>query len=192
MKKKNLIASGLVFLSTTSLIADHGIMVFQEEGQGVFQVKGAPVIYDGRDFTVVQNTVKMLKEDIEMLTGESPGLLSSGNNITVPSIIVGTIGYSSIVDSLANVNAINVDDIKGNPERFKILTIEDGKGNNCLVIAGSDRRGTAFGVTTLSRELGVDPWVWWADVPVKFQPEISLTADYTSTEPSEWLCFFAH
>lgn len=155
-----------------------------ENERGAFRVKGSPIIYDATDFTAVEKTVRMLEEDIERLTGERPNIQSSGNRIAGNSIIVGTIGNSSIIDSLVKVKAISVDDIKGKAERYKIKTIKDGKGNDCLVIAGSDRRGTAYGVTSLSRAMGVDPWVWWADVPVRFQPDISVTADYTSKAPS--------
>ena len=35
-----------------------------------------------------------------------------------------------------------------------------------LVIAGSDKRGTIYGIYDLSEEIGVSPWYWWADVPV--------------------------
>ncbi|MEO0216479.1 MAG: glycosyl hydrolase 115 family protein, partial [candidate division WOR-3 bacterium] len=54
-----------------------------------------------------------------------------------------------------------------------------------LVIAGSDRRGTAYGVFTLSEAIGVSPWYWWADVPVKKSPELYLNEiDYISKSPS--------
>ena len=35
-----------------------------------------------------------------------------------------------------------------------------------LVIAGSDKRGTIYGIYDLSEQIGVSPWYWWADVPV--------------------------
>jgi hypothetical protein len=46
-----------------------------------------------------------------------------------------------------------------------------------LVIAGSDRRGTIFGIYQLSEMLGVSPWYWWADVPVKKQNFIGVRGD---------------
>ena len=45
-----------------------------------------------------------------------------------------------------------------------------------LVIAGSDRRGTAFGVFELSQAIGVSPWYWWADVPPARHPNLFVTA----------------
>ena len=39
--------------------------------------------------------------------------------------------------------------------------------DRALVIAGSDKRGTIYGIYDLSSEIGVSPWYWWADVPVR-------------------------
>ena len=154
-----------------------------EPNKGGFRIKGSPIIYDINDFKTVEKTADMLADDIRNLTGESPAIRNKSNRIDRNSIIIGTVGHSSIIDSMAKANLISVVDIKGRPELYKIQTVTDGNGNVCLVIAGSDRRGTAFGVTSLSRALGIDPWVWWADVPVKFQPETCVTADYTSSPP---------
>lgn len=186
MNRKHLMTSAMAIFIGASGYGNELFEVFPsaENERGAFRVKGSPIIYDATDFTAVEKTVRMLEEDIERLTGERPNIQSSGNRIAGNSIIVGTIGNSSIIDSLVKVNAISGEDIKGRAERYKIKTIKDGKGNDCLVIAGSDRRGTAYGVTSLSRAMGVDPWVWWADVPVRFQPDISVTADYTSKAPS--------
>ena len=59
--------------------------------------------------------------------------------------------------------------IKDKWEAYLIQTISNPfKGiGNALVITGSDRRGTAYGVFELSKQMGVSPWYWWADVPVK-------------------------
>lgn len=186
MKTKYLMTSAMTIFIGASGYCNELLEVFTgaENERGAFSIKGSPIIYDAKDFTAVEKTVRMLEEDIERLTGEKPNIQSSGNLISRNSIIVGTIGYSSIIDSLINVKVISVDDIKGKAERYKIKTIKAGNGQQCLIIAGSDRRGTAYGVTSLSRAMGVDPWVWWADVPVRFLPEISVTADYTSRAPS--------
>jgi hypothetical protein len=47
---------------------------------------------------------------------------------------------------------------------------------SALVIAGSDRRGTAFGVYELSEAIGVSPWHWWADVPARKHRELWVPA----------------
>ena len=54
-----------------------------------------------------------------------------------------------------------------------------------LVIVGSDRRGAAYGVFSLSKEIGVSPWYWWADVPAKKSDELFISkARYVSNAPS--------
>ena len=72
------------------------------------------------------------------------------------NILIGTIGKNKEIDALKLPN------LKGKREKF-IITSRDGQ----LVIAGSDRRGTIYGIYELSRQLGVSPWYWWADVPVQ-------------------------
>ncbi|MDE6380889.1 MAG: glycosyl hydrolase 115 family protein [Muribaculaceae bacterium] len=186
MKKANVLAAIMMVFYGASGYCNQTLDVFSgpQSPKGEFRIAGCLIIYDINDFTTVAKSVEMLNEDIEMLTGKRPSVNATGNRINTNSIIIGTIGRSSIIDSLSKAGVIRTDDIKGETERFKINTVVDGEGNSCLVIAGSDRRGTAYGATTLSRELGVDPWVWWADVPVKFRPDISVTADYTSFAPS--------
>ena len=186
MKRKYLIAASIMICVNIAGYSNGKLDVFTGTGNetGIFGIKGSPVIYDGNDFTVTEKSVEMLVEDIERLTGEKPTVRNIGNRIDRNSIIIGTIGHSSIIDSLDKARVISVGEIKNQPERYRIQTVKDRKGNVCLVIAGSDRRGTAYGVTSLSRAMGIDPWVWWADVPVKFCPETSITADFTSKAPS--------
>lgn len=186
MKRKNILAPAMLICIAASGYCNETLEVFSgsETAKGAFTLNGSPIIYDCKDYPTVAKAAGMLEEDIETITGKRPDIRTSGNRIDRNSIIIGTIGHSTIIDSLAASELISAEEIKGQEERYKIKTITDADGNTCLVIAGSDRRGTAYGVTTLSKALGVDPWVWWADVPVKLQPEISVTADYTSKTPS--------
>lgn len=186
MKMKYLMTAALIGSVQVSGYSNEILEFYSgsENNTGAFGIKGSPIIYDSNDFTVVAKATRMLVEDIEKLTAEAPRVINNSNRIDKNSIIIGTVGNSSIIDSLINIGAIKVDEIKHSPERFTIKTISDKRGNINLIIAGSDRRGTAYGVTTLSRAMGVDPWVWWADVPVKYQPNASVTADYTSSSPS--------
>ncbi len=69
---------------------------------------------------------------------------------------------------------MNVDSIKNKWEAYQIQIINNPfKGiDKRLVIAGSDKRGTAYGVFEISKQMGVSPWYWWADVPVKKKKEV--------------------
>lgn len=151
---------------------------------GYFPVKGASLICDPGDYMVVRNVAEMLGDDLQAVTGVRPEIRSGLTPDCGNAVVIGTIGHSSAIDELVKAGVIPADSIAGEWERFIIKNVTGKNGNPLLVIAGSDRRGTAYGATTVSRLLGVDPWVWWADVPVARNPEVSLKADYISEAPS--------
>ena len=102
-------------------------------------------------------------------------------------IILGTFKGSSIIQKLIAEKKIDINTIKGKWEAFQMQTVKNPtKGiENALVITGSDKRGTAYGVLELSRQIGVSPWYWWADVPVKKKPEVFIKKGvYTFNSPS--------
>lgn len=56
--------------------------------------------------------------------------------------------------------------------------------DNGIVILGSDKRGTIYGIYELSRQLGVSPWYWMADAPIARHSEVWLKPGvYTDGEP---------
>jgi len=84
-----------------------------------------------------------------------------------PVIVIGTVGKSALIQKLVQQKLLNVDRIKNRWEAFQYTT-----AGNMLIIAGSDKRGAAFGAMELSRQMGVSPWYWWADVPAKKKQNI--------------------
>jgi hypothetical protein len=100
---------------------------------------------------------------------------------TAPSgpvqVWVGTVGHHAQID--ARAGQLGLARLKDCWECFRIAVLRDPAPGvrQALVIAGADRRGTAYGVYTLSQALGVSPWVWWADLaPVKRGPlHVSLS-----------------
>lgn len=97
-----------------------------------------------------------------------------------PAILVGTIGHSAAINQLVKQKRINGNLLKGKREKF-IITLIDGQ----LVIAGSDRRGTIYGIYELSQQMGVSPWYDWADVPVEHHDSIFVNKGiYTDGEPA--------
>ena len=102
-------------------------------------------------------------------------------------IIIGTVGSSELIDGMVSSGKLNVDDIRGEWERFIVQTVKRPVPGvkEALVIAGSDKRGTAYGVFTLSEEMGVSPWYWWADAPVQRHDELYVNKErYVSKGPS--------
>ena len=71
-------------------------------------------------------------------------------------------------------------DLKGKTEKYIIKTIGDQ-----LVIAGSDKRGTVYGIYELTKQMGVSPWYYWADVPIEQHEALYIKkGEYTDGEPS--------
>ena len=108
-----------------------------------------------------------------------PNFLKKADTVR-PAILVGTIGHSAAIDQLVKQKRINGNLLKGKREKF-IITLTDGQ----LVIAGSDRRGTIYGIYELSRQMGVSPWYDWADVPIEHHDSIFVNKGiYTDGEPA--------
>ena len=82
---------------------------------------------------------------------------------------MGTIGHSLVIDDLIKSGRLNVTAVIGHWEAFvSQLVKEPIPGcSQALVIAGSDPRGTIYGIYDISEQIGVSPWYFWADVPPK-------------------------
>ena len=136
----------------------------------IVSASGNAMIYaDDGDFTLIQKSASFLQQDIERVTGKKPELINTFPASAKNIIIIGSIEKSSLIQQLIQQKKINVDKIKNKWEAYQLQTLSNPfKGiESALVIVGSDRRGTAYGVFELSQQMGVSPWYWWADVPVK-------------------------
>ena len=89
-------------------------------------------------------------------------------------IIAGTIGHSEIIDGLISAGKLDVAAIDGKWESFISQLVDEPVPGSAkaLVIAGSDPRGIIFGIYDVSEQIGVSPWYWWADVPVRHNKDI--------------------
>ncbi len=113
--------------------------------------------------------------DVERVTDVKPRLKVANEwDSNGPAVIIGTAGQSDLLAKLNNEGLLDTADLDGRWEAFKIVHLPE---QNALVIAGSDRRGTAYGVFEVSRAIGVSPWYWWADVPIKQSESLHLTTD---------------
>ena len=124
----------------------------------------------------VLRAAKSLGADIKSVCGAEVSLGNSPSS----AIVAGTLGSSKIVDEMAKNRVFDAKMLKGKREMY-VITVSDGQ----VVIAGSDRRGTIFGIYELSRQLGVSPWYYWADVPIEHHPDVFLhKGTYTDGEPA--------
>lgn len=147
------------------------------------------VCFDGKDEAVIRKSVSLFVEDVHRVTGQelktaenSPGDVSARY-----AIIVGTVGKSEWINTLASRKKIDTASISGGWERYLIEMVHNPAPGikKAIVIAGSDRRGTAYGLLSVSRAIGVSPWYWWADAPIKQQKRLTVKVNkFTSKEPS--------
>lgn len=147
--------------------------------------QAAPLYYSANDAVVVGVAAGALRDDLQRITGVAPVLSTNPPGAAASAVFIGTVGQSALIDGLIAAGKLNVSAIQGQWEAYRAVVVTNpvaGVGQ-ALVIAGSDRRGTAFGVFGLSEAIGVSPWYWWADVPV-----VQRTALYVGggsyTEPS--------
>lgn len=141
-------------------------------------------IFTGKDEKeVVKLAANALADDIKDITGVRPPVTDDTANLKGSVVIVGTI-FNPLVRHFCSENKLP--GIKGKWEHFLIhLCHRHAKGEKVLLIAGSDARGAAFGVFTLSKLIGVSPWKWWADVTPHKKKRIIINEDIdTEQEPS--------
>ena len=182
--KRTFLASAAL-LSTISMSAADRFVNFKQ-GDLLLNANNRVEIYmDTNDCKGVSYAAHALLKDIKSVSGATATLTSDAGFLkkadTVrPAIIVGTIGHSAAIDQLIKQKRINGNLLKGKREKF-IITLIDGQ----LVIAGSDRRGTIYGIYELSQQMGVSPWYDWADVPVEHHDSIFVNKGiYTDGEPA--------
>ena len=173
--KKAFLASATL-LSAMSMSAAERFVSFQ---QGDLLINGndkVEIYMDANDCRGVSYAANALVKDIRNVSG-SQATITSNRKAT---ILVGTIGHSAAIDQLVKQKRINGNLLKGKREKFIITVV-----NNQLVIAGSDRRGTIYGIYELSQQMGVSPWYDWADVPVEHHDSIFVNrGTYTDGEPA--------
>lgn len=182
---KQTFLAGAALLSTISMSAADRFVDF-EQGDLLLNANNRVEIYmDTNDCKGVSYAAHALLKDIKSVSGATATLTSDAgfqkkDDTARPAILVGTIGHSAAIDQLVKQKRINGNLLKGKREKF-IITLIDGQ----LVIAGSDRRGTIYGIYELSQQMGVSPWYDWADVPVEHHDSIFVNKGiYTDGEPA--------
>ena len=143
----------------------------------------AAILYDASDAAVVKRAAELFAADVEAVTGRRPQVTSATGE-TGPAVIVGTVGGSALIRRLSEAGKIDTAPLEGAWERYLIQTVTNPLPGirKALVIAGSDRRGAAYGLFTLSELIGVSPWYWWADVPVKKHAALHVDAPPTYSQ----------
>lgn len=140
----------------------------------------AQILLDPHDHNGLQRAVATLQQDIRKVTGRQ---LLVQHSVTTDAtsdlaVIVGSLDQSALLKDLVQRGKLDVSVIKGRWEAFQISLVEAPLPGirQALVIAGSDKRGAIFGVYDLAAQIGVSPWGWWADVPVKTSKVLYIKA----------------
>ncbi|MDO4307427.1 MAG: glycosyl hydrolase 115 family protein [Eubacteriales bacterium] len=173
--------------------------------------KAVPLFVEKDAFEGVRRIARKVAGDIKLVSGTEPLVLSEGGKEIRELILFATVGRSNLLEELESRGRIQTKVIEGKREVFGIRLLE---GKHCLgdseefagveqalVIYGSDKRGTIYGMFRLSEMMGVSPLVFWGDaVPVHREVmELDGSVEMVSKEPSvryrgffindEWPCF---
>ena len=168
--KKILLFSIFVIMCIQAQCAIPPFVSFSSEADGISLVN-TTIGYSQQEYEGVKMAIGNLQADIQRVLGNSPRLFEGQDTTT---ILIGTIERNPAIAKL------KLSGLKGKREKFIVTTI--GKQ---VVIAGSDRRGAIYGIYELSRQLGVSPWYWWADVPtLKREAAYVRPGTYTDGEPA--------
>ncbi len=155
-----------VIMTIIPSVAKKSDAVFLIAGGG----KAAPIVISDNDWPGVRRAAADLADDVRKVTGIGADIHSYAD-ASLPlksgSVIVGTIGRSKLIDDLISRGKLDVDSVRGQWESY-VTDVIDGN----LVIAGSDKRGTIYGIYDLSSMMGVSPWYYWADVPVEHKDRV--------------------
>ena len=174
--KKLLLSTLFTLFAGTALQAADRFVSYSPGGMHLNAGGNVSVYVDPSDLKGVSIAARNLCTDINKVCGATATL---GVN-TSARIVAGTLGHSAVIDRLAKSGVIDAKALKGRTEKFIITT-----SDNQLIIAGSDRRGTIYGIYELSKQIGVSPWYYWADVPVARHNDLYINKGiYTDGEPA--------
>lgn len=146
-----------------------------------FSLCNSTIVYSHEESKQVVRAIGDFQADVQRVTGFKP--LVANKKVKGANIIIGTYGKSKLINELIKQGRINENDLKNHWESYVISVTDEPVPT--LIIAGSDMRGTIYGIYDVSQRIGVSPWYWWADVPVKKHTDVSVDIDYyASGEPS--------
>jgi hypothetical protein len=140
--------------------------------------QAARLYVDPADYPGVVRAAGDLQADIGRVSAARPLLSKDGKPAGADVVIIGTIGKSKLIDQLVASGALDVSAIKGKWEGWQVQTLHKPLPGveRALVIAGSDKRGTIYGIYEMSEQIGVSPWNWWADVPAQKHANVYASA----------------
>lgn len=155
---RKIICSSLLFLLVLPSMAS-GMFTFRKGEE-------LTVSFSRQEPELVNTALEIFTKDyLRVFSGK---VIVNSNKATV---YIGTLGQNTPADRLADKK--DIQELAKRKEGF-LITAKEGK----LIVLGSDKRGTAYGILELSRIIGVSPWEWWADSPVQQKDKIEIKAGF--------------
>lgn len=187
---KSILLGGMLLLSSSAALAQVSLSQ-NSSGSNVFSLVGkkdkACVYYDTQDFEVVRTTAGLFANDVKEVSGQILGVATTKEAPQKNCIIVGTLGHNEWIEQMVAKKKLDVEPLKNRWENYLVQLVRNPLPgvDKALVIVGSDRRGAAYGLLSVSRTIGVSPWYWWADAPIVKKDQLNLKVDkYISKEPT--------
>lgn len=150
-------------------------------GRGGFvlaDTNAAAIVVDANDWPGAIRAANDLRSDISRVTGKTPDLANEIKAGQRNVVLVGTLGKSALIEALIHAGKIDVSEISNRWESFVVQVVPKPFPGveNALVICGSDKRGTIYGIYDLSEQIGVSPWHFFADVPPAHHDKLFVKA----------------
>ena len=186
-----LLGLGTIVCPSRCWALDQPRFVTSTYGQGDFVLvrgKAAAQLYvDSSDYPGVRRAASDLSQDIQRVTGDAPVNVNEASALHGSAVLIATLGKSALLDRLAREHKIDPTELEGKWESYLIQTVSNPLPGvpSALVIVGSDKRGTIYGIYEMSEQMGVSPWYWWADVPVAHSDALFIKSGrYFHGEPA--------
>ena len=147
------------------------------------------IVFGGteNDYPGVRRIADKVKEDVKLVVGTAPIDHTPGTKAE-NVLLFGTIGKDARLDEMEKRGLIDLSGIRGKWDAYIFQIVDDPypEIRKALVIAGSNKRGTIYGLFHFSELIGVSPLVWWNHVWPEKKERIILTdsVNFVSKEPS--------
>jgi hypothetical protein len=160
---------GLVAIADAGSPLAHRAYVEYRPNPGWFPLvqaeRAATIVVDAQEWPGVTRAARNLQRDILNVTGSQPSFATTATEGSDKLVIIGTAGRSPLLDGLARSGKLDLKPLSGKWESCFLQVVTDPLPgvNAALVIAGSDKRGTIYGIYDLCENIGISPWHFWAD-----------------------------
>lgn len=145
----------------------------------------ANLLVDPQSDPAVRHAADSFAADLERVSGQAARRFSRPQDVEGPVVIIGVLGNCATIDGLIAAGRIDTADLQGEWEAFRQIVVDRPFAGvpRALVVVGADRRGAVFGTYDLSERIGVSPWHWFADVPVRRQEDFWIPAGSRRDQP---------